>query len=73
MDKTQDSEKQVSSKHFKFALGDRVRIKVSGENGEVVARAEYANAEDTYRIRYQSADGQATERWWTEAAIANVN
>ena len=54
---------------FKFHMHDQVSIKASSEQGSVVARAEYDNAENNYRVRYVGADGKATERWWTESAL----
>ncbi len=55
---------------MKFALCAPVTIKVSGETGEVTARAEYASrAEPTYLVRYKAADGRATEQWWDESAL----
>ncbi|WP_156443894.1 hypothetical protein [Burkholderia savannae] len=35
---------------FKFALSNKVAICVSGERGEVIGRAEYANAENGYFV-----------------------
>jgi len=48
-------------------------IDASGENGEVIARAQYATSEDTYLLRYKSADGRAVEAWWGESAISQFN
>lgn len=52
-----------------FELTQKVHIKASGERGEVVGRAEYTHSEDSYLLRYQSADGRAVEQWWSESAI----
>lgn len=57
---------------FKFALGDKVRIVVSDESGEIIGRAEYTNSADSYLIRYLSGDGRAIELWWQEDAITHV-
>lgn len=54
---------------FKFALCDKVAICVSDERGVVIGRAEYANAENGYLVRYKAADGQAIESWWGESAL----
>lgn len=54
---------------FKFELKDQVTITTSGETGEVIARAEYINGHNTYRLRYLAATGVATERWWSEEAL----
>lgn len=54
---------------FKFSLGDKVAIVASGETGEVVGRAEYADSSNQYYIRYKAGDGRATESWWSESAL----
>lgn len=59
-------EKAVS---FKFSLNQQVAIAASNEQGQVIGRAEYANAEPSYYLRYRAADGRATEQWWPESAI----
>lgn len=57
---------------MKFNLGEPVRIFKGQEQGEVIARAEYATAEPSYYIRYIAADGRATEAWWAESALQPV-
>lgn len=57
---------------FQYELGHIVQIKVSGERGEVIACAKYANAEDGYLIRYKNAEGRAVEAWWTVSALEVV-
>jgi hypothetical protein len=54
---------------FKFKLGQQARIIVSGEIGEVIAVAEYLHAENSYCLRYKSADGRANEAWWAESSL----
>ena len=55
---------------FKFNLGDQVSIAVSGETGSVISRAEHVvTPTPNYLIRYRTADGRATEQWWTEDAL----
>lgn len=54
---------------FKFNLRQNVRIGNSGENGEIVGRAEYATSEPGYLVRYTAGDGCAKECWWTESAL----
>lgn len=54
---------------FKFELQQLVEITASSEQGTVIGRAEYATSEDSYLIRYQAADGRATEAWWSESAL----
>lgn len=58
-------------KSFKFNLNAHVSIAASGEAGEVVARAEYAAAENGYLVRYKAADGRAVEAWWGESALTD--
>jgi len=41
----------------------------SDETGTVIGRAEYAHADNDYRVRYRAADGRQVEDWWTETAI----
>jgi hypothetical protein len=55
--------------NFSFKLGAQVRIIASGEVGEVIGRAQYAHADDSYFIRYKAGDGRAVESWWNEDAI----
>jgi hypothetical protein len=55
---------------FKFALGQSVAISASGESGQIVGRAEYEHAENSYYVRYKAADGRAVEAWWTESALS---
>ena len=54
---------------MKFELKQNVTISASGEQGQVVARAEYATAEPSYLLRYKCADGRAVEQWWAESAL----
>jgi hypothetical protein len=44
-------------------------IKASGEQGVVIGRAEYTNADPSYYCRYKAADGRAVEGWWAEDAL----
>lgn len=57
---------------FKFNLGDKVAVEVSGETGEVLGRAEYTTGANNYFVRYKSADGRAVETWWQEDALAHA-
>jgi uncharacterized membrane protein len=54
---------------FNFALGQKVTISISGEQGEVHGRAEYTNLDNCYFVRYKAADGRAAEGWWQEDAL----
>lgn len=57
------------SSPFKRELGATVRLRDSDETGTVIARAEYANSEPTYYVRYKAADGRQVEQWWSESAL----
>ena len=54
---------------FEFDLGEKVRIEVSGETGEVRGRAEYSTSANNYLLRYCTNNGQAVENWWQEDAL----
>lgn len=54
---------------FKFDIGQQVMIAISGESGEVIGRAEYADSENSYFLRYKDAQGMAREEWWREGAL----
>ena len=57
---------------FKFDLKAKVTIAASGEQGEVIGRAEHVYAENNYNVRYKAGDGRAVESWWTESALEAV-
>lgn len=54
---------------FKYPLGHKVLIAVSGESGDVIGRAEYTTSEVSYLVRYRAGDGRAVEAWWQEDAL----
>jgi hypothetical protein len=54
---------------FKFSIRQIVTIEASGEQGQVIARAEYDEAANSYLLRYRAADGRACEQWWAESAL----
>lgn len=56
---------------FKFVLGERLVIDVSGEEGTVIGRAEYMGAENNYLLRYRAVTG-AVETWWAESALSTT-
>lgn len=59
----------AQGKYFAFAQNDIVRIICSGEMGQVIARMDSSESSDMYQVRYRSANGEATERWWAESAL----
>lgn len=50
-------------------LGEIVTNRSSGEQGEVLGRAEYAHSEPTYMVRFKAADGRAGQEWWEESVL----
>lgn len=59
----------ANMRDFKFDLGARVTIFISGEMGEIIGRSEFLNSIDQYLLRYKTADGRAIESWWAEDAL----
>lgn len=53
-----------------FNLRDRVKLIESGEQGQVIGRAEYTTTEPHYLVRYRAGDGRQVETWWSESALA---
>jgi hypothetical protein len=60
-------------KSFKFDMNANVAILSGEEIGEIIARAEYATAENSYLIRYRAGDCRAVESWWGESALNAVD
>lgn len=58
---------------FNFDLKQCVGIVASGEVGQVIGRAEYTNATNTYLVRYMARDGRAVEQWWAEDALNDAD
>ena len=57
---------------FKLELGIKVNVIISGEQGRIKGRAEYANQPNQYLVHYRSADGRATDGWFEEGEIESV-
>ncbi len=49
---------------FPFAIGDRVRIKTSGEEGAVRGLSFHASGTQSANVHYLAGDGRAVETWW---------
>jgi hypothetical protein len=61
------------AKKFKFELGAKVKVSISGEAGVIIARAEYERADDTYLVLYkQHGTGSAVEKWWDVSTLEAV-
>lgn len=56
-------------KKFRFELGETAILAASKEEGVVIGRAEFANSENSYLLRYKAADGRCVESWWSESAF----
>lgn len=54
---------------LKFELKQVVKLIESDETGTVIGRAEYANSEPSYYVRYKAGDGRQVESWWGESSI----
>ncbi|RCK20097.1 hypothetical protein TH8_19765 [Thalassospira profundimaris] len=54
---------------FKFKMGQRVKMKESGETGEVIGRAEHKTSEPNYRVLYCAGDGRQVDCWWDESSL----
>lgn len=48
----------------KIAMGQRVRIRASGEGGKVVGIAHYRDQPPTVLIHYRNGAGIAVTEWW---------
>ena len=55
---------------FKYQIGQVVHATISGEQGNVKARAEYNAGPNQYFIHYQTADGRAADRWFEEGELS---
>lgn len=54
---------------FHHKLEDKVSLRLSGEQGIVVGRAEYNNGVRNYQVRYLAGDGCQRESWFEADAI----
>jgi len=54
---------------FKFALGQRVKLIESGEEGTVTARAQYLHSKNNYEVLYKAGDGRQVNAWWNGAFL----
>lgn len=54
---------------FQFEIGADVALSMSGEQGQVIGRAEYAHQPPQYFVRYVAADGRQCEGWFEAQAL----
>ena len=55
------------------AFSKKVRIKISGEEGVIVAFSRHMRMrEPQFLVEYQSADGRASEAWYCESQIEEM-
>lgn len=57
---------------FKFELGKKVKISISGEAGLIKGRAEYQDSPNQFYLHYQAADGRAVNSWFNEDELEVV-
>lgn len=57
---------------FKHELTQAVQVTISGEQGHIKARAEYANSTNQYLIHYLAADGRGVDGWFEEGELSLV-
>jgi hypothetical protein len=55
---------------YKFSLGDKVKITISGEEGQIIGRAEYLADTRQYQILIKAAGGRAVTDWWAADFIS---
>jgi len=58
----------MTTKKFKFEMGQTVKLTPGNKTGEVVGRADYAKSQDEYLIRSVD-EGISTETWCNEDAL----
>lgn len=58
---------------FRYELGQKVKIIISGEVGHIKGRAQYSDEVDSYYVMYKAADGRATKWWLNETDIAPIS
>lgn len=57
---------------FKFQIGQQVKLSLSNETGQVIGRAEYQHASNSYYVRYVTTDGRQIEDWISEPALVEA-
>lgn len=57
---------------FKFQLGQRLKMNVLDEFGEVYARSEWQHEGRSYLMRYKSRDGKLMNDWFAEGELCCV-
>ena len=57
---------------FKFKIGDRAQLIVSGESGRITGMSLYEHGGPQYFLHYKAADGRAVSQWWDESNLEPV-
>jgi hypothetical protein len=57
---------------FKFQIGQLVKIDISGEEGQVIGRAEYLATPPQYFVLFKAADGRAVTAWWEADFLSSI-
>lgn len=52
---------------MKYNIGDQIRHVLTGQQGIIRGRAEYAHAEPSYHLVIVDDKGQAVFAWWEES------
>jgi hypothetical protein len=60
---------KTGGRMFKFELGQKVKVSISGEVGFVKGRAEYQHLQNQFFVHYKAADGRATDAWFDESEL----
>ena len=57
---------------FKFELDQKVRLKVSGETGVVIGRADYVNSFPQCYVHFKDGNGCAKSEWFYENQLETI-
>lgn len=55
---------EIKISEWEFELGREVKIKISGEKGQVVGRVQYLDIQSQYQVNYLTTDGRAAQNWF---------
>lgn len=57
---------------FPFAIGDIVKLKLTGETGTVRSLCQHFHGNQQAYIAYKAGDGRAVEAWWDADQIESA-
>ena len=58
---------------LKFKLNQKVKVSISGEEGEIMVRSECAGQPNQYYLYYKAANGRAINAWFMEDQIERMS